>query len=106
MGTERAKISDQLQVDDFKSLHTFIVVAEFVWLLILNYAEVVTALYELKEHHRKWCWEAKHKQALKLIEDTAWNSINNIFSNSAVQMILFTDGSDIVSAFFPNKSYG
>ena len=51
--TERAEIIDQLHVDDLKSLRTFIGVAEFVRLLIPNFAEVMAPLYELKEHYRK-----------------------------------------------------
>ncbi len=54
--TERAKIIYQLQVDDLKSLRTFIGIAEFVRQLIANFAETMASLYELKEHHRKWCW--------------------------------------------------
>ncbi len=50
--TEWAEIIDQLQVDDLKSLRTYIVVTEFVRQLIPNFAEVMAPLYELKEHNR------------------------------------------------------
>ena len=92
---ERAEIIDQLQVDELKSLCTFIGVAEFVRLLIPNFAEVMVPLYELKEHYRKWRWEARHEQALQSIKDAVWNSINNTFPDSAAQNILFTDASDV-----------
>jgi hypothetical protein len=68
---ERAEVIDQLQVEDLKSLRTFLGVVEFVRQLISNFAEVMAPLNKLKEHHRKWCWEAKHEQALQSIKDAA-----------------------------------
>jgi hypothetical protein len=91
--TECAEIIDRLQVDDLKSLRTFIGVASR--LLIPNFAEVMAPLYELKEHYRKWFWEARHKQALQSIKDAVWNSINHTFPDSAAQKILCTDASEV-----------
>ncbi len=51
---ERAEMIDRLLLDDLKSLRTLIGVAEFVRLLIPNFAEIMVPLYELKEYYRKW----------------------------------------------------
>jgi hypothetical protein len=87
--TERAEIIDHFQVDDLKSFRIFTSVAEFVRLLIQNFAETMVPLYKLKEHHCKWCWEARHDQALQSRKDAAWNSINNTFPDLTAQKILF-----------------